>query len=227
MSFTNTVIPVILVAGLAMMTTASVAAAALPAFPPKTTYCAPKTLEMMSLKDRPVYSVKYYGAKGDGVTDDTAALQKAFNEAPSGAVLEFPSGTYLHAKSLILSKDGTILMGKGGVLQATNPEDQAIVLKGNKSAIVGMSLKGVGTVRSSQPQTTKIKATGRWNQILGNTIEGGASGGIFIYGAKDFRVAGNIVHDTLADGIHMTNGARRGTRSSRSMARPRGGSSTP
>lgn len=173
-------------------------------------YCALSSQDMMPLADRPAFSVKYYGAKGDGVTDDTAAIQKAFDDVPSGGVLSFPEGTYLHSKSLVLKKDGTILLGKGGVLKATNPKDQAVVLKGNKSAIIGMVLKGIGENRSSQPQTTKIKITGNWNQVLNNEIDGGASVGVFAYGAKNFRVAGNTVSNTLADGIHITAGARKG-----------------
>ena len=173
-------------------------------------YCALPQLEMLPLGKRPVYSVKSYGAKGDGLSDDTGALQKAFDDVPSGAVLEFPPGTYLHRKSLTLSKDGTILMGKGGILKATNPDDQTILLTGRKSAVIGMILHGTGDSRSSQPQTTKIWVRGRWNQILNNEIKAGASAGIFVFGAKDFSIVGNLVSETLADGIHMTNGSQRG-----------------
>ena len=69
-----------------------------------------------------------YGAVGDGLTDDTAAIQHAINDG-DGAI-EFPRGTYLISKSLIveLAKVGrTSLHGHGGVAK--------IVMAGSGPAI--------------------------------------------------------------------------------------------
>jgi hypothetical protein len=45
----------------------------------------------------PLYEVKNYGAKGDGVTDDTANIQRALDAvaAAGGGTLHFPGGTYM------------------------------------------------------------------------------------------------------------------------------------
>ena len=40
-------------------------------------------------------SVKDFGAVGDGVHDDTAAIQAAVNFVPEGGRIYFPTGTYL------------------------------------------------------------------------------------------------------------------------------------
>lgn len=51
-----------------------------------------------------VLNVKDYGAKGDGTTDDTAAIQAALNTAAvSGAVVLFPAGTYITSGSLLVA----------------------------------------------------------------------------------------------------------------------------
>lgn len=46
-------------------------------------------------KNQEVMSVKDFGAIGDGVTDDTQAIQNAINNCPSGSVLMFPDSSYL------------------------------------------------------------------------------------------------------------------------------------
>jgi len=49
------------------------------------------------------FNVKYYGVKGDGKTDDTEALQKAFDEAAKTGVGElfFPQGNYIISKPVV------------------------------------------------------------------------------------------------------------------------------
>lgn len=47
-------------------------------------------------------NVKQYGAKGDGITDDTTAIQNAINAAATGSVIFFPAGTYLVSSTIQL-----------------------------------------------------------------------------------------------------------------------------
>jgi hypothetical protein len=67
-------------------------------------------------------SVKDFGAVGDGQTDDTAAIQTAINNTPSGTLL-FPAGAYRLTNTLHLLSGVTyqgqgdpVLLGNGGFL---------------------------------------------------------------------------------------------------------------
>ena len=58
--------------------------------------------------------VQKYGARGDGVTDDTAAIQRAID---AGGTVWFPAGTYL-VGSIYLKSDGGLLLDDHAVLKA-------------------------------------------------------------------------------------------------------------
>lgn len=55
-------------------------------------------------------SVRTYGALGNGVTDDTTAIQSALN-AQAGKALHFPAGTYISGSLTVAA--GTTLFGDG------------------------------------------------------------------------------------------------------------------
>src|SRR5213080_3577497 len=67
-----------------------------------------------------------YGAVGNGVTDDTAAIQKALNAlGPGNPILYFPAGTYKITQTLSLG-------GKSGVgIIGADPATTAIVWAGS------------------------------------------------------------------------------------------------
>jgi len=74
----------------------------------------------------PQFNVKSYGAKGEGTTDDSTAIQDAINAANTagGGVVFLPVGTYQINTSLNL-KTKVILMGSGyaSKLQCTGSND--------------------------------------------------------------------------------------------------------
>ncbi|MFP3711912.1 right-handed parallel beta-helix repeat-containing protein, partial [Paraburkholderia sp. SIMBA_009] len=78
------------------------------------------------------------------------------------------------------------------------------VMSGADSTLVGVTLIGAGTTRLATPASTKVEVTGTGVQVLGVTVQGGASAGIFVFGGRNVAIVGNTVRATLADGIHMT-----------------------
>ncbi len=57
-------------------------------------------------------SVKDFGCKGDGKSDDSQCLQRAVDSAAPGALL-IPRGRYLLSKQILVRKSGLVLRGEG------------------------------------------------------------------------------------------------------------------
>lgn len=58
-------------------------------------------------------NVKDYGAVGDGIVDDTAAIQSAINIANGERAVLIPAGTYFIVGTITLGISGTSLVGEG------------------------------------------------------------------------------------------------------------------
>lgn len=56
-------------------------------------------------------NVTDYGAKGDGVTDDTNAIQTAIDSAENGGIIEIPRGTYM-IRGLKIKRHGITITGE-------------------------------------------------------------------------------------------------------------------
>jgi len=104
-----------------------------------------------------VVSVKDFGATGDGVTDDTAAIQAALTYVhtanPTGKGLYFPSGTYIISSSLTVGSvdaGDIILFGDKTILKTANTTIQGIIAcqgpssvnRGGRIRIRGLAFEG-------------------------------------------------------------------------------------
>jgi polygalacturonase len=68
-----------------------------------------------------VFDVRQFGAKGDGRTLDTTAIQQALDECgvAGGGIVRFPAGTYL-SRPIFLHGDTTLQLEAGALLHATD-----------------------------------------------------------------------------------------------------------
>jgi hypothetical protein len=178
-----------------------------------------------------IRSVTEFGATPNDATDDTAAIQRALDSLQSGQTLAFPAGRYLHNKRLRVRVAGLTLRSDGATLHATNPDDTALLVQADNTAIHSFTFTAVTDVRRGAPWHSAIAVyldngdgtlrTIRNTVIQGNRITyGGApgtpqansssAGGIMLLRADGFLIADNTVERTLADGIHITSGSRNG-----------------
>lgn len=97
--------------------------------------------------DIPFVSVSFYGAKGDGITDDTAAIQSAINGLTEGGIVYFPSGTYMISDTLLVdTKDNVTFFSKNATIKlSTELVNSAIrILDSTKIVIDGLIIEGTG-----------------------------------------------------------------------------------
>ena len=176
-----------------------------------------------------VLKVTDFGAKGNDEVDDTAAIQRAIDALQPGQWLVFPPGRYLQGAALQVRRRGVTLWGAGATLHATRPESMAVVLAEDGVSLLNFTLTAEAQERGSAPQQSRIAVwrsdrpeqgvrgvTVRGNRIVPagspapDTALSATSGGIFLYRASDFLVAGNRIERTAADGIHVTGGSHHG-----------------
>ena len=72
-----------------------------------------------------VFNVRDFGARGDGTTFDTVAIQKALDACEkSGGTVEFSAGTFL-SKPLTLHSKTTLKLDAGATLKASTNQVSA------------------------------------------------------------------------------------------------------
>lgn len=99
-------------------------------------------------KLREIVSVKDFGAKGDGVTDDTAAIQTAINYAATfgsgfGGEVVFPTGQYRYT-TITISNSGVSLRGEGkAALVKTTAAGNGLLVIGPSGRIYGINISNL------------------------------------------------------------------------------------
>jgi len=179
------------------------------------------------------FQVKDFGARGDGVTDDTAAFGRAFAavSAYGGGVVYVPPGRYRVGKLFVPS--GCVLTGAGTaswiqLLDNTNATFLNIV--GVDITVSNLQIDGNASGQSNKsalydavamfPPAQRVRIHDCWvhdaigYQIVAfpgcsdivvarNIVSGGAEEGIECQGSSDFRAVGNLVQESGNNGIYV------------------------
>lgn len=159
--------------------------------PPILGMCTPAPLSTLrvNVKD------SAYGAKGDGITDDSAAIQKAVNAvAGTGGTVTIPAGTYrvnpvVNTNAGIrLGSNMTLSLEAGAVLQAlpTTTSRYVVVLL---SGVQNVNIRG-GLVLGN-----------RYNNTITDADEAGF--GVQVMNSTHVVVEGMTAKDCWADGFYV------------------------
>lgn len=81
-----------------------------------------------------VVNVLDYGATGNGVTDDTAAVQAAINAAGNGGCLYIPKGKYYCASGLTVSNQNFSMRGDAASNQANQSDFSSAIVFGDTAS---------------------------------------------------------------------------------------------
>lgn len=171
------------------------------------------------------YNAKWWGAKGDDSTDDTAALVASVSAA-AGRTLFLPKGVYHVASPLALAVDGSRIVGdsqNSTTLKSTNPAGHVITMSG----VSGCSVENLRIIASvvKNANTAAIYSANHHNcgvyrvvvgegstdhnLYTGVQIEGGANQ--FVFKMQDFEINGGrygvvLGDDAYAQDIWIENG---------------------
>lgn len=159
-----------------------------------------------------VWNVRVYGARGDGVTDDTTALQNAVNAAytAGGGTVFMPPGTYI--VSPVLRSGGTTEVAAGIFLRSN------VTLMGAGVAATTIKLISNYTPVGGLTGTKQVHIISTWNPYTATLADTQSN-----IAAQDFTLDGNAANQSFAlptyfsDGFFI--GATRGFWCSRVVAK--------
>lgn len=144
-----------------------------------------------------------------GTTDAQVRAAIAASES-QGKNLYFPAGTYNFSTTPIVN-NGKRWRGDGPttIIVAATPANSAVTLQGANPILRDMKIHcPSASTRLTNEQSAAIRVNGATGFLVQN-VETGIVGSVafFSNGASDGKILGNYFHDSLADGIHITNGS--------------------
>lgn len=125
--------------------------------------------------------------KGDGITDDTQALQEMVDALHDGDILTLSPGTYLVSGTIRISTSNLVIKGNKAKIKQITPNTKSVLLDGVKGVeIFGIDFEGVGT---------ELKATS-------TSFNGVAA--IYIKDCNDISIHHNSLKNHAGGGIRWT-----------------------
>lgn len=165
--------------------------------------------EVARTEEEPVFNVKYWGATGDGSTDDLQAIKDAFDAAADvdGHVFFPIPGQYYHIDgTLDLTDHNNVSVSGAGygahIRQSDDADGRAIRITSDYFSILG-------GIRVSNPGDKCIEFSGSDANVVRGPLwvhdsQGGNGDGVNVSNTTNSFVSGVIAWDLHQDGIHIS-----------------------
>ncbi len=157
----------------------------------------------------PTCSITSFGAVGDGVTDNAAAIQKTFNYAATNNCIAFiPAGTFAYSGNITATSIAVAGTGAASILAPLSVTNESLTLSGSGGSVSNLVMVSTATARLSTPWSGMIWINNATNYYVENVlIKNSSSVGIMSYNSNGGYILNNTIENTLADSITQTAGS--------------------
>jgi len=163
-------------------------------------------LVFRTIKDACVVNVRDFGACGDGITDDTTAIQTAINCLPVGARLHFPNGTYL-TSPLCLKSHITLELSEGATLLGHTDTSRYPVVPGHTLDMISGEALEFGTWEGNSVKMHQALLFAEYAEditVIGpGTVDGNAQNSIWWQNPKAEIGRPRLLFFNRCDGIRV------------------------
>src|SRR5271166_4939255 len=149
-----------------------------------------------------------YNAVGDGSTDNTTAIQNAFNDAyTNGKSVFIPAGNFFYSNNLTVNGITVFGTGSASILTCTVQANSSLELTGSGAFLTCFQIVSQSTSRLAPYQAAIIWPYGCTNFTVQNMLlQGASSATIFCAEASYGVIQWNTVWNSWADSITQTKG---------------------
>ena len=151
-----------------------------------------------------------YGAKADGVTDDTAAIQQALDE---NTTVYFPASDHPYIFTSLTVNEGNRLIGMGGVLKLKDnfaSDDSKsyypIWAIEDNTYIDGLIIDGNAENNTHFTVCDNVVLSGKNSQLKNCVIMNAPDSGITFSMAENAMICGNVIDGGTDNGIYVNSG---------------------